>query len=404
MSIERVMRKSGPVWRVRWRDADGRPRSRVVGSRRDAVIYDAELVRARRLGQLAAADQGRETLGAFAERWWQDYAVPNLAESTQSSYAALWDKHIEPHLGHLRLCDLRPGTVEAFRAELSRNGVGDDTVRRALVLLQGVLRRAVEWELLPRNPVTGTRKPPQRRSRTPQLFTPSAIELMRARLMRQGDLQSAALISVLAYAGLRPGEALALTWQDVRAQTLLVSKAVSLGRLGHIKEPKNGAIRAVRLLQPLADDLRFYRESRQVDEQRSLLFPSPEAQLWTRSRWANWRKRTFIPAAVAVGIEGSRPYDLRHSFVSLLIEDGRTVVDVAAQAGHSPTMCISTYAHLFAEGSIGDGTVEERITSARAAAARILDDPEAYGLVSVKCLSEHGTAPHGPKESELSRP
>jgi integrase len=45
----------------------------------------------------------------------------------------------------------------------------------------------------------------------------------------------------------------------------------------------------------------------------------------------------------------ARPYDLRHSFVSLLIAEGRTVIDVAGQAGHSPETCLRYYAHLFAE-------------------------------------------------------
>ena len=40
--------------------------------------------------------------------------------------------------------------------------------------------------------------------------------------------RNAVLFSVLAYAGLRPGEALALRWGDVRDQTLLIEKAISL--------------------------------------------------------------------------------------------------------------------------------------------------------------------------------
>ena len=52
--------------------------------------------------------------------------------------------------------------------------------------------------------------------------------------------------------------------------------------------------------------------------------------------------------AKAVGLDKTRPYDLRHSFVSLLVHEGRTVVEVAAQAGHAPTMTLSTYAHVIA--------------------------------------------------------
>jgi len=42
-------------------------------------------------------------------------------------------------------------------------------------------------------------------------------------------------------------------------------------------------------------------------------------------------------------------YDLRHSFVSLLIHEGHNVVEVARQAGHSPKMALDTYAHVFEE-------------------------------------------------------
>ena len=58
----------------------------------------------------------------------------------------------------------------------------------------------------------------------------------------------------------------------------------------------------------------------------------------------------YVPAARAAGIETPRPYDLRHSFASLMIHEGRqSVVDIAAQMGHDATMTLSTYAHVVAE-------------------------------------------------------
>ena len=56
--------------------------------------------------------------------------------------------------------------------------------------------------------------------------------------------------SVLAYAGLRPGEALALTWGHMGERTVLVEGAVSLGE---VKATKTGRSRSVRLLAPLRD-------------------------------------------------------------------------------------------------------------------------------------------------------
>lgn len=59
------------------------------------------------------------------------------------------------------------------------------------------------------------------------------------------------------------------------------------------------------------------------------------------------------------------PYDLRHSFVSLLIAEGASVVGVARQAGHAPTMSPDTYAHVF-EASGGERvSAEDAIRAAR---------------------------------------
>jgi len=56
----------------------------------------------------------------------------------------------------------------------------------------------------------------------------------------------------------------------------------------------------------------------------------------------------------AAEVERARPYDMRHSFVSLLIHEGRNVVEVARQAGHSPTMALDTYAHVLDEADGGE--------------------------------------------------
>jgi integrase len=88
--------------------------------------------------------------------------------------------------------------------------------------------------------------------------------------------------------------------------------------------------------------------------------------VWTDSGWRNWRRRVFAPAALKAGAPGARPYDLRHSFISLLIAEGRNVIDVARQAGHSPTMTLTTYGHVFDEFDGADPhTAEERVREAR---------------------------------------
>ncbi len=100
------------------------------------------------------------------------------------------------------------------------------------------------------------------------------------------------------------------------------------------------------------------------------MFPRPDGSPWTRDDWANWRHRTFQANAEKIGRLNTRPYDLRHSFVSLLIAEGRTVIDVAGQAGHSPETCLRYYAHLFAEFDPGCGSAP-RTRSARPAVTQV---------------------------------
>jgi hypothetical protein len=73
-----------------------------------------------------------------------------------------------------------------------------------------------------------------------------------------------------------------------------------------------------------------------------------------------------VPACRAIGLEKARPYDLRHSFVSLLIHEGRSVVEVARQAGHLPTMTLDVYAHVFDEFDVSERvSAEDQIAQAR---------------------------------------
>ena len=346
MSIERVERRDGSVvWRVRWRQGS-RNRSKVVGRKRDAEAFDAELRRRKRTGELAQLDAGKEPLREFGEEWWSLHAQPNLARSTLELYAMLWDTHILPRLGEVPLRELTPEVVNRFRVELEADGVGRVSVRKALTLLHGVLQRACEWGRIASNPVSAVRKPAGGRSRAVTPLSPETVEGMRDWLLRRGLVRDATLVSVLAYAGLRPGEALALTWAHVRGRTMLVEAAVSIGT---ISETKTRRRRTVRLLPELAHDLNEWRLHSGRPDSRALVFPSHDGRPWTRTAYQNWRRRVYGPAAQAVGVDHARPYDLRHSFVSLLIAEGHNVIDVARQAGHSPKMALDTYAHVFEE-------------------------------------------------------
>lgn len=77
----------------------------------------------------------------------------------------------------------------------------------------------------------------------------SAVEKVRRQLKKPRD---EALVSLLAYAGRRPGEALGLRWGDIGEQTILVERAIAYGEE---KSTKTRASRSVWMVKPLKSEL-----------------------------------------------------------------------------------------------------------------------------------------------------
>lgn len=158
--------------------------------------------------------------------------------------------------------------------------------------------------------------------------------------------RDATLISVLAYAGLRPGEALGLRLgRCPRADPAHSARDLA----GEESDTKTRQHRTVRLLAPLAADLRSWRMAAGRPGDSELVFPSKEGQPWTQAAYQSWRRRAFNRATQAAGLAHARPYDLRHSFASLLLHEGRSVIYVARQLGHDPRLTLTRYGHVIDE-------------------------------------------------------
>jgi integrase len=359
VSVER----RGRSWRVRYRDDNGSNRSHAFDLRRDAETFEREIRRRKALGDLASLDAGKQSLNEFLDEWLHRYALPTLSEKTLVDYCSVYDRHIGPRLGQMPLRAITPALIDDLHAHLRADGIGRPTVIKVLFLLSGILGKAELWGYLARNPVRAVPKPSQRRSRVVRPLPPSVVEIIRSVLLSSGQRGDATLVSVLAYAGLRPGEALALQWRDIRERTIVVDKAVSLGK---VKDTKTRAARAVRLLSPLASDLKDWHLASGMPAPAALVFPAHNGREFSDDDLRNWRRRVFKPAATAAGLSDARPYDLRHSFVSLLITEGTHVIEVARQAGHSPSMSLDTYGHVFDEATGAEASsAEAAILAAR---------------------------------------
>jgi integrase len=353
MSIERT---PDGGYRVRWWTPDGRHPSRKFekGEKKLAETLHDEVRRAKRLGHLqklqAELEGGQKPLGAVYTEWWEAHG-PTLAPKTEKLYRWLSNTLILPTLGDQPMGNVTTLEVEQWLAGLETGAVAK---RKAAALLSQVFNAARRWGYVRENPVELAKRPktPARKAVRPP--TPEDVERVRTRLLERDRIGDAMLVSALAYAGLRPQEALALHWSDLRQRTLLIDA------------PKTGRSRAVELFPPLAADL---AEWRIASGGTGTMFPNTRGEPWSATTWGNWRRRIWYGTEKHPGVaEGiGKPYLLRHTFVSLLVREGRSVTEVAELAGHSPEECLRTYAHVFRDYAPDDrADAEALIRRARA--------------------------------------
>jgi integrase len=345
-------------WEVRWRQGKTN-RSRTFDRKGDAVRFDAEVRRQSQLGQIVPPRTGGETLGDFADRWFRDRR--DLAPKTRKTYANVLDVHVDPYLGHLQLTDLRPQLLVEWQRKRLESGAGKESMAKAAKLLAQILDRAIALELMASNPARVLQ-----RSRVVRLeptpADPGQIERIRQWFLLRDRLGDATLVSVLAYVGLRPMEALALQWSDVLNDRLAVTKAL---RDGQTAITKTGRGRYPDLPAPVAKDLREWRMA--LGRPSGLIWPRQDGLAWRQADWNNWRRRWFDKAKQAAGLECFTAYQLRHTAASLFIASGLSVTEVANQLGHSPEVSTRTYQHLM-EVARGKPMrpLDEWIASARA--------------------------------------
>lgn len=231
VSVEKVARKAGTSYRVRWREG-GRNRARTFDTRRDAQRWDLEVRRRAQLGTLHLLDAGTETLDEYVTATWAPTYGSTLAPRTRRNYARLYDAHVAPTIGSTPLQALTAEQIGRWQSDRLAQGAGPVAVRRSLELLGSILQRAHEAGRIPANPARAVRKARLPRREEVRPIAPAAVERMREYLLAGGSghpHRDAALISVLAYSGLRPGEALGLKWGDVGESTLLVQRSIALG-------------------------------------------------------------------------------------------------------------------------------------------------------------------------------
>jgi integrase len=391
VSVERV--PSGK-WKVRWRDASSKGRSKSFDRKADAQEWESTVRRAKQTGRLDTLDAGRQTLAELAAEH-MAAASSYLADKTRANYRQLWAAHVDARvlgqdgrdwthsLASMPIAQIRARDVEAWKADRLNAGAGPQAVRKTMVLMQIIFDRGVRDESITSNPVKLVKKPSGKRQGSVTVIAPEAVERIRSKL----DDTGAMMVSLLAYSGMRPGEARALRWEHIGTKSMRVEWGTNPD--GSVKPTKTEQARTVRLVKPLASDLRAWRRAQGNPSDDALVFPRADGSAWTEDDWRNWHGRKFAPAVKAAGVKINRAYDLRHSAASLWLHEGINAVQVAAWLGHNVSETFKTYAHVIAEFDPAERIPAETVI-ADARKAMSQDTSRTHRRVKVGQSQSHG--------------
>jgi integrase len=352
-------------WRVRWYDPDNKPRAKTFAKKPLAEAFRDELVR--RLGDGSYRDPaaGKTLLAKVAEEWFA--AQAHLKRSSRARYRRALDGYVIPKWGTTPVDRIRHEDVAEWIGELSSAaGLGGKPLGPAVVRgLHRVLHMSLGWAVrtgrIASNPAA--KVPLPRRGLSDHVYLDHGqVEQLAA---AAGHFRP--LVLLLAYTGLRFGEASALRVGrvDLAARRAHVVTAFAEDN-GEVYEdtPKDHERRAVPLPAFLVAELKPVMDGRDVGE---LLFPAPRKG---PLRAHNFRSREFAAAVKAAGLAelGVTPHKLRHTAASLAIAAGADVKVVQTMLGHaSATMTLDVYGHLFPDrlDEVADALDRQRTASER---------------------------------------
>ena len=344
-----VRRLPSGRWQARYEVQGGRSVTapRTFSTKADAGRWLAGVEADQARGVWIDPEAGKVLLGSYAWAWLRGSV--RLAKRTREIYEAQLRLHVlpvieedVPALGDVALADLTPELIRQWYAALTRER-SSSVAAKAYVRLRQILGRAVDEERIAKNPCRIERGGVERH--TEQRFA-SMVELYDLAAAVPGIYR--ALVLTAGLAGLRMGELSALRWRDIDVDdaTIIVRRKRLRLASGEVIEdrPKSEAgRRTVALPATLVDELERHRtDHRPGAGEDDFVFVSPTGEPMERS---NFRYRVWVPATRAVGVEGLRFHDLRHTAGTLAAHTGATTKELMARLGHASARASLIYQH-----------------------------------------------------------
>jgi len=329
----------------------------VKGTKKDAERKLAELMHQVDTGTFIKP--ARLTVADYLKQWLQDYVAVNTSPRTHERYSEIVNLHLVPALGSIALMNLQPQHIQDCYAKAlksgRRNGKGGlsaFTVHKHHRVLFEALRHGVKRGLLIRNAAEAV-DPPRPKFKEMSTLGPDEAH---AFLEAARETPYYTLFHTALYTGLRRSELLGLRWCDVDLEMATLSVVQTLHRLRNgeylVSQTKSRRSRRLVALPPSsAIMLREYREAQEATRSligvplltTGLVFSHPDGRPYRPDSVS----RAFVTLAKAVGLNGVRFHDLRHTHATLMLRQGVHPKIVSERLGHSSVaITLDTYSHV----------------------------------------------------------
>ena len=312
----------------------------------------------RRLRELLAElDRGvkppeRVLLKDWLQTWVTVHVATNRSATTVERYDGIIRRHIVPALGYVELSKLTPLQVQSLENRLLQEGMAPKSVVMVHAVLSGAYRYAMRMEVVSRNPVALVSAPSIRKRE----IQPPPVEVVAEMLhiARNEEHPKFPCIHLLVYTGLRLGEALGLTWNDVDLDDghLVVRASLSRRMVGLVLSPPktSSGERKVDLDAGTVAVLQDHRIRQ--DEVKAMMGPAyKDAGVVFCNGFGSWTDPQRVTLAVKalgkrVGFPNATSRSLRHFHATVALQNGTNIVVVSKRLGHSNVSITSDiYAH-----------------------------------------------------------
>lgn len=324
--MSRVFRRNDSWW-IYFRDAQGVRRRKKIGPNKRIAreVLDNYLGKVARQEHLGLIDDSPISFADFAAEWLKRIE-PTIRPRTRERWTGIVEQHLKPHFaGALR--GVTAADAQRYVASRIEQGAQPSTINREMTVLKHMLRRAVAWKFLSRNPfldgqgnlVDGLRDLKEPPGRTRFLNLDEVDRLLQA----CESIPYLKAFTILALnTGMRRNEILSLTRKSIDWQN----------RIARLTDTKNGEARHV------------YLNSAAIEALRSLPPRIGDARLFPFN--PNQVSIAFMRAVRRAGIEDFRLHDCRHCFASAHAMAGLQGRALQALLGHKDGRMTARYSHL----------------------------------------------------------